>query len=197
MVETNAKKMPLGATPGKLALVGVLAVVFVGVLIFQFGGMFATSPGTDNPPATPTQETTQPVAATPAVVKPAEDREPRPQWSRVKLEDALAYDPFSVSSTLAVLLGPEPEPEQIAGAPLDEAAQMRAARLQETLNALRNHGVSMIFDKGQGPSATVGDQVLEVGDVIGGFRVIEISIEKGVVLEPLEEEDESREKPND
>ena len=44
MASSSAKNKKLGATPGKLALIGVLAVVLVGVLYVQFGGAGDESP---------------------------------------------------------------------------------------------------------------------------------------------------------
>lgn len=184
----NQAKLPLGATPGKLALMGVLAVVLFGVLIYQFGGMLFGS-GSGGTPSPAARTNTNPVR--PAIVETAAEPtvvdKPRPVWPRVSLSDALAHDPFAVSSALAVLLGPEPEAEQPASVALNEAEQLRAARLRETLGMLRSHGVSMIFDQGRGPVATVGDRMLQIGDVIGGFRVVDISLQEGVVLEAVDE----------
>ena len=182
-------KLPLGATPGKLALIGVLAVVFVGVLVFQFGGMLFDATTANQPAAAQPADGDAPdgvvTASAPAALAP--DEQPRPPWPPVSLQEALAHDPFAVSPALAVLLGPEPAPASDATAALDEADQLRAARLQETLDVLRHHGVSLIFDKGQGPLAAIGDQMLQIGDVIGGFRVVDISVQRGVVLEPLDD----------
>ena len=115
---------------------------------------------------------------------------------------ALRYDPnhpkipaAAITVEDAELIARLVKAEQPVTVALNEAEQLRAARLQETLGMLRSHGVSMIFDKGRGPVATVGDRMLQIGDVIGGFRVVDISLQEGVVLEPVEAEDETEAEP--
>jgi hypothetical protein len=188
----NRMKLPLGATPGKLVLIAALGVVFCGVLLFQFGGMFlAAGPSPAQPPSgAASVDREEPVVQTSTTGEsaPAGRPAPRAEWTRVDLREALAHDPFAVSPALALLLGPEPEAPETQSIQLDEAEQVRAARLQETLGMLRTHGVSMILDDGRGPMATVGDRTLRVGDEIGGFRVVDITVQDGIVLEAVEEE---------
>jgi hypothetical protein len=195
MAEGRAQ-LTLGASRGKLALAGVLAVVFVGVLLFQFGGVFTASPAPSSRPSPPARggdaasEPREAVVAVSTSASAENKQPPRPEWPRMSIEQALASDPFAVSPALALLLGPEPEPsDEPTPSTLNEAEQLRAARLQETLGQLRTHGVSLIFDDGRGPVATVGDRMLRVGDVIGGFRVVDITVAEGVVLEAVDEQD--------
>ena len=97
------KRNKAGATPGKLVLIGVLAVVLIGVLYIQFGGSdtatsrSARKPKSAQPAAArpvPTKETVE-AAATSGddTVQQAIDEA---AWKSPDLATVVAYDPFAL-----------------------------------------------------------------------------------------------------
>ena len=185
-----SSKLPFGATPGKIALVAVLGIVLVAVLVVQYGGVFWSSPG-------PADSAAAPASAKPVVrhVEPAAagsaaaaDYKPQP-WPEFKLQEVLAHDPFAVPSGLAELLPPPPQSTPTA-APIDaqrEAQRQREERRREMLASLRGLGVSMILEHQGELIAAIGERTLHVGDSIGEFRVVDINLREGVVLEAIDE----------
>lgn len=188
-----ATKSATGVTPGKLALIGVLAVILVVVLVVQFGG-FGDSDGAPTPPTvrptakTPSAAPQTPIAP-PSASTPADATAETSDWPSFTAEEARRYDPFAVPAAMAPWLGPETVATDDTGVPLDEMQQRRAAQLEETLNMLRTHGVSLILDDGTGPVAAIGDRTFRVGDAIGGFRVVDINPHQGVVLEAIQQKE--------
>lgn len=190
-----ARRLPEGVTPKKLILIGVLAVILVAVLIVQYGGMGGDSgsaPGAADPraakPAPPRQAAPRQAPPRPAPPTETTSTSPTPEaehppWPRLTAAQVRQHDPFAVSEALSPWLGPEPVEEAAAPVAIDEAQQRWAAQLQETLNFLKTHGVSLIIDDGSGPKALINNRTFRIGDEIGGFRVVDINTEEGVVLE--------------
>ncbi len=166
-----------GATPGKLVLIGVLAVVFIVVLIVQFGGDSSADPPAalgleTTPPQNPAVATRRPIA-TP-------DETPTP-WPVLECDEVIGYDPFSTPTTL---VEENASSQDIASKSPDDE---RRARQEETLKVLRSQGVKAVYGGGpQGMIAVVGSETVRIGDVLGGFRVVAIE-PNGISLEPLEQ----------
>jgi hypothetical protein len=106
------KAQQLGATPGKLALVGVLAVVLLGVLYSKYGG--TKDGGTANHAARPTAPPpapSKPLIPAPITVETlsapaATVNEPRKKtgatenWQSPELAAVVEYDPFRLQASL-------------------------------------------------------------------------------------------------
>lgn len=168
----------VGATPGKLVLMGVLAVVFVVVLIVQFGGDSSaepsaalgseTSPPLQNPVVTERRPTAKP------------DEAPTP-WPVLQCAEVIGYDPFSTPSTLA---DDSASSQDIAHNSPDAD---RKARQEQTLKELQSQGVKAVYGGGpQGMIAVVGSETVRIGQKLGGFRVVAIG-PNGISLEPIEQ----------
>ncbi|MEQ8791300.1 MAG: hypothetical protein RIC55_33875 [Pirellulaceae bacterium] len=210
-MSNGSRKLPAGVTPGKLVLIGVLGVILVTVLVMQFGGLGGDTTNTSSEPpasgrgrqtAASTKSTTSTTATTTAAQGRTEattstsSMPPRPQWAAMTAAEVRQHDPFAVSAVMSPWLGPEPVSAPDAPQAIDESQQRRATKLQETLNFLRTHGVSVIIDDeqsdgGAGPTAVIGDQTVRVGDLLGGFRVVDINAEEGVVLEVVAETEDA------
>lgn len=183
-----AKKMQLGATPGKLALVAILAVTFVVVLVFQFGGFASqsTAQAVPHAPKAAAQRSTSAARATPVAtagkssterqrrtVKPvALKLQPLPKFSR---EEAASYDPFSRPHHLRVTSSKTESPE------VDIQRRQQAER-ERALAEVREFEVAAIFQSGTDLVAVIDDQTIRVGDVFQGFRVTDIQPD-GIKLE--------------
>jgi hypothetical protein len=185
-----ARRLPEGVTPKKLILIGVLAVILVTVLIVQYGrigGDSGSAPGVAGPtaarPDPPRQAPPRQAPPTETTSKSPTPETEHPPWPKLTADQVRRHDPFAVSQAMSPWLGPEPVQDVAAPAPIDEAQQRWAAQLQETLNFLKSHGVSLIIDDGSGPTALINNRTFRIGDEIGGFRVVDINAQEGVVLE--------------
>jgi len=175
-----------GVTPGKLALVVVLAVVFTVVLIVQFGGSSGEEetvqlrPPCKAPLRTPGGGTTAQVAQLRTSLAP---------WPTLERDDVLRYDPFKTPSSFLI--------QHQASATAAEASRTHSARGREeelkrkmtereqALDALKKEGVKAVLGSSKkGNVAVIGSQSVHVGDVFQGFRVVAIEPD-GVVLEQL------------
>ena len=91
-----------------------------------------------------------------------------------------AYDPFKVPSW-------SPAAAMIVERSLREEGSVVSLsseeEVEERASSLRRAGVAMILVSSTGQMAKIGDQTVQVGDEIDGFRVMEITAE-GVVLQP-------------
>jgi hypothetical protein len=101
-----------GATPGKLALVGLLAVVLLGVLYSKYGGTkndgvtVQTAQPTVPPPAprlpsTPAPKTVDNVSVpTPPASEPRKKTGATDNWQSPELASVVDYDPFRLQTSL-------------------------------------------------------------------------------------------------
>ena len=168
----------LRATPGKLALIAVLAVVLVVVLAVQFGGSLGAGPPRDadrdresHRPGPPGQLAVQ--AAQPSRDAGKGHDASRP-WPKLELAEVSAHDPFAVRTPVAK--PPEP-PATTAESEADRTQQ------DQLLEQLREQGVQAVIGGSRhGNAAVIGSQIVRVGDVLDGFRVVGIEAD-GVVLE--------------
>lgn len=176
----------LGATPGKLAMVAVLAAILAAVVWTQLGAGAVLAPsGTsrlDDPNgAARSRRVPRPTAVEPAVA-PAESagrksaQKSRPTF-RIDLEETLAIDLFAVPPRLiAARAAASPDAAEAGRQALEQARQRELA-----LNAIRSGGVQMIFDDGHEKKAVLGNRVLRVGDTVEGLRISNISLQ-GIML---------------
>ncbi len=190
MPEPGGKSI-LSASPRQLALVAILAVIFVVVLIVQFGGSSGAeeaawdenTAGAEAP--RPPRETGAPAAQTPAPA--AQRRAGARPWPTLSLQDVLSYDPFATppafsAESEAAGAGSSSPLAADAANRQDEEAQKQAER-ERVLARLRQEGVKAILgSRDKGRVAVVGSQTIHVGDVLDGFRVIAVEPD-GLVLE--------------
>lgn len=174
-----------GVTPGKLALISVLAVVLVGVLYLQFAP--GKKPAAVAPPA--------PRATTRAAAAAA--RMPNPQtaatgagrkktgtvvnWHSPQFDRVVAYDPFALPAAF-----PKPPTAEEAALAQSTAvssqdaaqkqAELAAARqkTESELQGLKQQAVKVMLTRNDEFVAIVGDQEVHVGDELNGFKVIAI-----------------------
>lgn len=177
--------MKFGATPGKLALVAVLAVVLIVVVVVQFKGP-------SEPPLVATRRPTRPQVNQQATAKQPTslDETPTVQTASVRsvpmmsLADVGAFDPFSwprryrpsARQTAAATSVTKHAPQELA----------QQARRAQALEELKKHQVSAIFHSGEDRVAVVGHLTLRVGDLFHGFRVTAIDADGIKLEEPRE-----------
>jgi len=158
-----------GATPGKLALIGVLALILGYVIISQLPGKkpaaiaLNVAPSPDSTASTP-----QPAQSGTAVT--AE----RKAWPKIKLSQAVAHDPFAAPSWAQSSLPPVQANNN--GQPVASAANAL-----DVLEKLQESGATAVVMVDGERLALVGDAQLRVGDRLKGFRVVDIT-QSGVVL---------------
>ena len=168
----------LGATPGKLALIAVLAVVLVVALAVQFGGSLGAGRPRDGDRGRESQSPGPAGQLAAQSAQPSEDagkgHDASRPWPKLELADVSAYDPFAVRTP--VTKPPEP-PATTAESDADRAQQ------DQLLEQLREEGVQAVIGGSRnGNAAVIGSQIVRVGDVLDGFRVVGIEAD-GVVLE--------------
>lgn len=180
-----------GVTPGKLALIAVLALVLGGVLYVQLAPQSSSSPlPPQSHPAPPIADATRKPpfqdGATAAISTSQAPTPPRKKtgevasWHSPELTPIVAYDPFALPAAF-------PKPAEIdAQAAIAQSttaeevsAQQEALEAERTksegeLAGLRQQGVAVVIKKKNEWYAIVGDQEVHVGDQINGFTVIAI-----------------------
>jgi hypothetical protein len=187
----SGEKSKGGATPGKLALIAVLAVVLVGVLVYQFSGSEEPPPPRKHPnvgrpaAARPAAGSTRVAAGGTRVAAPKPDHTVVPktdrQWPKIALEEVLQHDPFALPTALQPPAPKKPAVAVASQAP-DKARQAEVRRQREqALAAIRAQGVQMVFVGKEKRVAIIGDRRVRVGDVFDGFRVTDIGSD-GVTL---------------
>jgi hypothetical protein len=172
---SQKQTMKVGATPGKLALIGILAVVMVIVIASNWPSAaapladetpLAAEPSAQAPPAA-SEATTDSPEASPASPfgEFAEDR----HWPELPLKEVTEFDPFAISKWAAPSVG------------VDGAPALNETQINELLAAEN----AIIFVSGDKRIARIGDQEFQVGDVLGRFKITDIS-SKGVVLSEVQ-----------
>jgi hypothetical protein len=163
------KRDRVGATRGKLALVGVLAVVLVYVLASNFGGGASADAAPSAEAAAQEQAAPALEAAAPVTVAGGspfgefvEDRD----WPKASLDKLLSFDPLGAPPWMAVV-----EREDIGSGESD------ATSLEE----LRNAASAIIFIADGQRVARIGSQDYRVGDLVGPYQITEIT-SAGIVL---------------
>jgi hypothetical protein len=174
----RAQRDRIGASRGKLALVGVLAVVLVYVLASNLGGADGASD------AEPTQaaEAAAPIGSASAANASAptsdeggpfgefaEDHD----WPKPSPDQLTAFDPMEAPPWMA--------PIELAAAA--ESGGEGAASLEE----LRNAQSAIIFIADGKRVARIGSQDYHVGDFVGPYQITDISSAGIVLSEPMME----------
>jgi hypothetical protein len=168
-----------GATPAKLALIGILTLVLIGVVASNW----PKSAATDEAEAAETgTSAASPDAAAPAVSAtgaPADQTETPTSpfgefvtddnWPETPLGEVTKFDPLAVSDWAL-----PPEAQQ-------KAEKYDAVQIKELLKAEN----AIIFMAGDTRVARIGTREFRVGDVVGGFKISDIS-SRGVVLSEVE-----------
>lgn len=196
----SQKKQAKGLTPAKAALIGVLAIVLVGVLYWNFSGAAPTAststpgearrhavaavakPGLATPAAKPKQQDNKPVVEVDAVVDPA-------AWKSPNLTEVTAYDPFAVPDTFPKAKALDAKSGKgdglVAEAQADDARKMAeaVAQLETQLRELEQRGVQVIVRERDQYAAMIGDRIVHIGDEIDGFTVTGIDPTSGVRVE--------------
>jgi hypothetical protein len=171
-----------GATRGKLALVGVLAVVLVVVIVVQLPG-----PASVDKAATAAitslaeleqadNDKGESNSATKQANKTRIDTTPR-QWPELSMDTITASDPLAAPSWYVAAAQVEPTNEQDDPSLAEAEDNARAAALA----TLQQTGASIVLIANGERIATIGDQSVRIGDSIEGFQVSDIT-DQGVVL---------------
>jgi len=166
---SGAKIKSAGATRGQLALVGVLALILVGVIGSNLRGS-AEEPAALVPAAvTATSEPAQPglIAGKPTVNdSPFGDFAVDADWPEPSLEQLINFDPFA------------PPASAVAVEPGIDSTDDSLRNLSEAKDAI-------IFVTGDQRVARIGETEYHVGDAVGRFRITEISSAGIVLSEPV------------
>jgi hypothetical protein len=171
----------IGATRGKLAVIGLLAVALVGVLAANFRG---ESHAAEEPAAVGEVAELQPAAAkaaptvdsTPSSSQASKSATPFGEfaidadWPEYSLDQLVSFDPFAAPAWNAH-----------AADANDAGAQSASLQeLQEAQNAI-------ILVSGNERVARIGAQEYRVGDKVGPYLITGISSAGIVLSEPTEE----------
>lgn len=159
---TQLEKM--GATPGKLALIAVLASVLVFVIVRQL-----PSRGSGQSSSTQVQahaRATEEVSQEPQQALVTESEEAELPWPPLDMIELLAIDPFSTPSW--------------AVQPETDADQTEATDLVQ----LQKQGVSVVMITEEGKTASIGERNVHVGDVLEGYQITDITAQ-GIVVHKL------------
>jgi len=172
----------IGATRGKLALVGVLAVVLVVVIVAQL----PSTTGYDNAATadvssikarnTHNNDITESEEALPSMEKTQIDISPR-EWPELSIDAITAFDPLAAPSwyVAAAQIEKTNEAGEQAFASAEDAADASA------LAALQEAGATIVLITNGERIATIGDQRIRIGDNIEGYEVSDIT-DQGVIL---------------
>ncbi|MCH2114019.1 MAG: hypothetical protein MK171_03785 [Pirellulales bacterium] len=162
-----------GATPAKLALVGVLGVVFLAVVVPQMRGKPSGMAPADSPRTKKVKGKEQVGQQSEAGVRLEADASPNlREWSKILLEQVVSYDPLAAPDWY------------VKAAAVPEAAQLKDDRDEANalaLAELEKQGASIVVIANQQRMATIGTQRVKVGDLIKGYQVSSITTE-GIVL---------------
>jgi hypothetical protein len=174
----------IGATRGKLALIGVLAVVLVVVIVVQLPESTNRRVPTASLSSLPGMETaandgaksdkvTSPIEKNPIETTPRE-------WPELSMDAIIASDPLKAPSWyLAATRVEQPEQPNEQDDPTLVSAEddARATALAE----LQQAGATIVLIANGERIATIGDQRIRIGDNIKGYQVSDIT-DQGVVL---------------
>ena len=180
-----------GVTPGKLALVGVLAIVLIAVIVGQLpegsvdspqditdSAAKRSKPSPQDPGNVPETRADFAIAST----NQGSMEQPIRTWPKLPMERILAYDPMAIPEWFAAVRDVAP--------PVDEASRLsaeaeRQQRNEQVLTQLRDQGAKAVVFSGNDKRAAIGQQSVRIGETIEGFKIIDIT-HKGVVLTEFE-----------
>ena len=170
----NATLKKLGLTPAKAILIGVLLLVFIAIWAPQLMPSGKTpSPSVKRRPprVSPFQEPSPQQDKKPLVNKVPKEK------IEFTLVEATEHDPFAIPSwspQAAVK-----EHETVANQETEEDD------LADRVESLQSGGADMLLVSERGRAATLNGEVVYVGDIVDGFRVIDIN-DQGVFLTPIQ-----------
>jgi hypothetical protein len=195
----NASKH--GLTPPKAILIGVLALVLVGVVYIQYGrssdnevfepvATIATKVATASRPVSSTPTSAGTIKAeTDGSTQAALLEIDQSQWKSPELSVVIAYDPFALPSGFPQPPRVATDPRLASGDLVASTAAEKAKKMADVLEELRTQledlkqrGVHVIVSQNDQYVAVIGDRTIHVGDEINGFTVTEIDLE-GVRVE--------------
>jgi len=161
-----------GLTPGKLGLIIVLAIVFLVVIVIQFGG-----PDKSTGVAARTSKADAPAESASNREQTTSAEQPSNLWPAYEVDDLLNHNPFSLPQELQP---PEqPEAHEIAETREDVPVESRIRGLRrrqaDLMASLREQGVDMVLVTPHGRVARVGPTTFREGDLVEGLVVKEIS----------------------
>ena len=165
---SGAKSKSAGATRGQIALVGVLAVILVGVVANNLRGP-AEGPSAAIPAVVPA--TNGPDSPALVANKPAADGSPFGEfavdadWPAPSLDQLINFDPFAPPASVA-------------------AVEQGNDSANDSLSNLKQAQDAIIFVAGDQRVARIGETEYHVGDAVGRFRITEISSAGIVLSEP-------------
>lgn len=160
-----------GATPAKLATVGVLVAVLGFVIWNQVsGGAKPAIAKTTRQPISPTQKVTEAAPKSAAVATSEQAAAEIREWPKLKLENVVKNDPFA--TPMWYLMAQAEETGGQAG------SLVRSAQVLEELKKQQN---KIVVITTADRIATIGEQSFRVGDTIEGFQISEIT-RSGIVL---------------
>ncbi len=160
-----------GATPAKLATIGVLAAVLGFVLWSQLAGDAPITAKKTRQTTTPRANSALKPAVKPVSVGAAPTVPAKPRkWPKLKLEDIAKTDPFAMPMWYLMAKANE------AGG--EAESLVRSAQMLEELKKQRTRIVVITGDE---RVAAIGDHSFRVGDTVEGFEISEIT-KDGIVL---------------
>ena len=170
----RAKCDRIGATRGKLALMGVLAVVLVCVLASNFRGSATELALTAPSPAAAPGELAG------AAAESVEASGPSPfgefaadgDWPQTNVETIVDFDPLAAPPWKAV-------------SEVTRADAANADTTEQTLEQVQQATNAIIFISGGQRVARIGTQDYHVGDMVGRFQITDISSAGLVLSEPV------------
>ncbi len=184
----NWNKLRSCATSRQGLLIGVLALIFTGVLIAQFGNAGGSSAPIDSSTA-PVLDSRRPPNVNGATGNQKSNaRRPPPKlerpWPGLPLATVLQYDPFAQTSSLAAAKGSIPPGSQAenAAARRSENAERKRTDRERVLAEVHREVVRTIVGTDKGFVAMVGTKMIREGDRLHGLLVKRITPD-GVVLE--------------
>lgn len=165
----------LGATPGKLALIGVLAVALMAVIASNWPAekparaLASTADDTRRGPATEADGRSSGTPQSDQSDDPFGEFATDDNWSAPPLWEVTRFDPLAAPEWAT--------PPQANG----EGDVLTQEQMEELLAAQN----AIIFMSGETRVARIGDREFKVGDIIGHYKISEIS-SQGVVLSEVE-----------
>ena len=169
----------IGASRGKLALVGLLAVVLVVVIVAQL-----PSSNSDDLPTAPVSRMPEREAAAESASAPSSsektslDKPPR-KWPELSMNAIIAFDPLAAPSWYLAATQVERSNENEQDDPTLASAEERAS--SAVLEALQQAGTTIVLTSNGERIATIGEQQFRIGDRIAGYLVSDIT-DQGVIL---------------
>ncbi len=176
----------IGATPGRLALVGILSVILVMTCVIQFGDLRSETATVPENDTAATKERSQPKKLAQKPGLGAEMEKTTSPWPVMEVAHVRQHDPFRMAppwhdaTPANQITATEEGPD-----PAEEAAAAAKAARDRILKEIREQGVRWVVVSREEAVAAIGNREVRVGDVFGGLRVTQISLD-GVTLVELE-----------